>query len=503
MHNIQRTAPLIDLVKDETVYSILAKFCKLAGFPSTNETLKHLDLTLHYQLDSDLPGFIPTIAKMAGISGKDVLDNHCIINYFKPFSKKEVFCAAEASLLEGRSSDIHAKLSLISNRTGKHEKLLYCLSCVKESIDKFGISYWNREHQLPGVSICLVHHMELSSIDRCRKNTTLPNEMTDHKSDANIKKCTLKETLLASLSSSLLLGKVPGYLDQSKVILTYRLRLRDLGFTTKKMHIRQKRLRRKLMEFWDDVISNTAVAAVFSDKVEHPFPQNMFYGTGTHHPLKHLLLIGFLFNDLADFCLAYERAEYWIEENTRICDVKASEIKAKIIRNERTIILLRDGRSLRQVAQMTGASVGYVKKVALSNKIIVKARPKKIYKTEIRAIWRKLYTGESTAKIAKQFSISVAAVEHILSAHPYLPELRAKIRFFTTRKIHREKIELYIAENPTATRNQIKLELGATYSWLFKNDKIWLYENLPLRIITPSKIQPKLVVPTQAVVLYT
>lgn len=483
MHDIQRIAPLVDLVKDETVYSILAKFCKIAGFPSTNETLKHVELKPYCQLDSDLPGFIPSIAKMVGISGKEILDNHCVINYFKAFSKREVFRAAEKSLLDGKSNDIHAKLSLISNRTGKHENLYYCLSCVKESFEKYGTAYWHREHQLPGVSACLVHDLELSEIDRCRKNTALP-PIEVH---AEIpKKCSIKAELLASLSTSLLLGKLPEHLDQSKVTLTYRLRLRDLGFTTKKMRVRQRRLREDLLKFWGDVSENSAVASVFSDQVVHLFPQNMFYRASTHHPLKHLLLIGFLFGDLTGFHHAYEKSEYPEDENIGMCDAKNSEMKAKLIRSQRAIALLRDGHSLRQTAQVMGISVGYVKKVALSNQIPVKVRPKKIYKTEIRTIWRKLYMGESTEKIAKQFSISVAAVEQILSAHSYLPELRTKIRFFMMRKMHREKIEEHLAENSTTTRNRIRLEVGASYSWLFKNDKIWLYENLPARITTSA-----------------
>jgi transposase len=483
MHDIQRIAPGVDLVKEETVYSILAKFCKIAGFPSTNETLKHVELTPYCQLDSDLPGFIPSIAKMVGISGQEILNNHCVINYFKAFSKREVFRAAEKSLLDGKSNDIHAKLSLIANRTGKHENLYYCLSCVKESFEKYGTAHWHREHQLPGVSACLIHRLELSDVVRCRKNTTLP-PIKVH--DEIPKTCSIKAELLASLSKNLLLGKLTEHLDQSKVTLAYRLRLRDLGFTTKKMRVRQRRLRAELLKFWGDVTENSAVTSVFSGKVIHPFPQNMFYRISAHHPLKHLLLIGFLFGDLAGFHHAYEKAEYQEEENIGMCDAKNAEMKAKLIRKQRAIALLRDGHSLRQTAQAMGVSVGYVKKVALSNHIPVKARPKKIYKTEIRTIWRKLYMGESTEKIAKQFSISVAAVEQILSAHPYLPELRTKIRFFTARKMHREKIQEHLTENSTTTRNRIRLELGASYSWLFKNDKIWLYENLPARITTSS-----------------
>ncbi|RYY02353.1 MAG: hypothetical protein EOO53_12245 [Gammaproteobacteria bacterium] len=483
MRDVGRVATFVNIFLGETVYSILAKLCKIAGFPSTDETLKHVELAPHCQLDSDLPGFIPPIAKMTGMSGKEILDNHCVINYFKVFSKREVFTAAEASLLNGKSSDIHARLSLISNRTGKHENLYYCFSCAKESFDTYGMSYWHREHQLPGVSACLLHQLELLQVERCRKNPKLPPSEVNTESP---KKCSIKAELLASLSKSLLLGTLPEHLDPSKVVLTYWLRLRDSGFTTKKMRIRQRVLRQELLKFWCDVSANKAIASVFSDQAVHPFPQNMFYRTSTHHPLKHLLLIGFLFGDLESFYHAYNLAED-PEEDIAGCEAKNSEMNAKLNRNQGALELLRDGHSLRKTAQMMGVSVGYVKKVALSNHLPVKIRPKKIYKTEIRTIWRKLYIGESTEKIAKQFSISVAAVEHILSTHAYLPELRTKIRFFKMRKMHREKMKEYMTGNSTTTRNRIRLELGASYIWLFNNDKSWLYENLPARVPTTRK----------------
>jgi hypothetical protein len=44
-----------------------------------------------------------------------------------------------------------------------------------------------------------------------------------------------------------------------------------------------------------------------------------------------------------------------------------------------------------------------------------------------------------------------------------------------------------MAKNPNYSRNKLKLKVSASYLWLFKNDKQWLYQNLP-----PSKLNRKM-----------
>lgn len=39
--------------------------------------------------------------------------------------------------------------------------LYYCPACVEEELARYGEPYWHRLHQLPGVDVCLAHHLEL------------------------------------------------------------------------------------------------------------------------------------------------------------------------------------------------------------------------------------------------------------------------------------------------------------------------------------------------------
>ena len=99
--------------------------------------------------------------------------------------------------------------------------------------------------------------------------------------------------------------------------------------------------------------------------------------------------------------------------------------------------------------------------------------------------------GEKTSDIAFKFGISVGSVEKVLSKHPELVILRKQIWFYQRRKFHRSAILSHMDHNPTVTRKLIGLALGASYIWLYKHDKEWLYVHLPPEIPRSKRFQIK------------
>lgn len=479
MTTAPRIALSFDIYRDETIYSILARHCLFSGRVSMNETLKDLGLSTNAQLDSILPGIIPEVSLLTGMTKQELLNDHCPLNYFKFFAVRERYDKAELDLLHGQACTPYTLLSLVANRIPAQTALYFCPDCIAENLKTLGAPFWQRKHQLPGVSCCPVHHSLLISVIRCRKKIQLPHSYV-HLSTC--KPCSSKAILLSTMSHCLLMHKIIECADPRKLLLTYIYQLREIGFATESFHIRQAALRAEVLSFWKDIKSQKALAAIFSDIISFPFPQNMFYGRATHHPLKHLLLIGPIFGNLESFFSAYNT----IDERSQPA-ISEAPIKVKSSFAGEVLTLLRQGMSLRKTADMVGCSVTFAKKIAITHQIPIKARPKMIFNTEIRAIWRLLFIGIKTQKIAKSFSISIAAVEHILAAHPYLVQIRKKIRFFNTCKVRRLHLLEFLKNNPSSTRNQVKQLLSRDYLWLFRYDKNWLYATLPERVTPPTR----------------
>ena len=475
MTRTPRVALSCEAYQDETIYSVLARHCLFCGHSSMSEILTRLEINVNTQLDSNFPAIIPEVSRLTRMTKQELLNNHCPLNYFKFFAAQERFNKAEADLLDGNAGTLHTLLSLAANRIPPQTALYFCADCIAENLKTLGMPFWERKHQLPGISCCPVHNSRLISVTRCRKKILFPPSYIPSSTD---KPCSPKAALLSTMSHRLLMHETIESADPTKLLLTYKSQLKEIGLANESLHIRQAALRAEVLNFWKEIKSQKALAAIFSNTATMPFPQNMFYGRATHHPLKHLLLIGPIFGNLESFFSAYntigERSEHVLT---------IAQPKVKFSFSDEVLTLLKQGMSLRKTAVMVGCSVTYAKKIAISHQILVKARPKKIFNAEIRAIWRLLLMGSNTQKIAKSFSISIAAVEQILAAHPYLAEIRKKIRFFNNCKTRRFHLLEFLKSNPSSTRNQVRQLLTKDYLWLFKHDKSWLYETLPERVI--------------------
>jgi len=73
-------------------------------------------------------------------------------------------------------------------------------------------------------------------------------------------------------------------------------------------------------------------------------------------------------------------------------------------------------------------------------------------------------------------------VEQILTGHPYLKPIRKRIRFLLKRRTYRSIIKQSTSQG--ASRNTIRKQQAAAYTWLFRWDKEWLYEHLPESFIS-------------------
>ena len=89
--------------------------------------------------------------------------------------------------------------------------------------------------------------------------------------------------------------------------------------------------------------------------------------------------------------------------------------------------------------------------------------------------------GQHREVIAKTFNVSNGAVEQIIQSHRGLSGWRRHLRFVVRREQARKALLDFMDRHPEALRNEIKNQCSA-YSWLYKRDKQWLYEQLPERM---------------------
>ncbi len=135
--------------------------------------------------------------------------------------------------------------------------------------------------------------------------------------------------------------------------------------------------------------------------------------------------------------------------------------------------------SMRQIACQTGYSIGYIKQLALRHNQPVDHRAKRITAEVERGIWRQAFMGGSRQQIAHSHGVSVGAVEAIIQSHQGLSDWRRHLRRVNRLREHRVTVAAYLAKHADASRGFVEQVCRTAFTWLYKHDRAWLYQQLP------------------------
>lgn len=464
---------MLGILPNESIYSYLIRYCLKDGYPTLTSALKYYIGSTSKQWSAQFPSFISQVSAFSGIPFQQLLFEHSVYPVYRAFLSKGVANKVEELLQIGSSLNVESKMSLVANRLQASGELKYCPLCVQDDLENYAWEYWHIQHQLPGVIACVAHQCKLIVFQINRKRLLLPpTEKNIHlsASDAAIKLSTLSESLF----------ELNDFILRSEVLNNvYRYRLVELGLATNNSSIRIKvtQWREQLKQYWEPISNDPQISEILNKDKCWQYPANLLYGKDTaFHPLKHLLVIGHLFETFDDFIVQYRLVEKGYEPTTVLED-KTHNNNGDDKPDDKIIELLRAGYSLRKASSACDISIGYAKKLAQINGIAIDRRAQFINEPERRDIWRKLFIGQTTENIADTMGISVGAVEQILSCYPELVQLRKKIRYFNKRQKHRQNLIKSI--HKYITRKGIRADCSASYIWLYKHDHDWLYLTLP------------------------
>lgn len=462
-----------ELFWDETLYSWVSRWLKGLPIPSVDEGMSHLIGSSSKQLHALLPSFIPKVVEYSLYSAESLVTKHTLVPYFRHFCDSKIYGAMLEDILAGSTQSTYSKLSLLAGRVVDTHLLRYCPHCILDDIALFGIAYWHVSHQLPGVTACCKHEAILYSINKQRGVPLQPPQSVRD----NITKATPVAIKLAVLSLRLLTSDTVLF-DGDTMAKIYRHRLLQMGLASEALNIHQSELRSALEQYWFPVIDDELIAPIFAQGEKKRYPACLFYSSESHHhPLKHLLMIGFLFDSVDAVWLFAKK----MNSSPQVTQQVIKPLRFKPEQLNCALALLRQGNGLREVSRHSKLSVEKVKQLAISHHLDVERRESKLFKNERQVILNRLKRGCSTQDIAKEMACSVGAVEQILTQHPDIVISRKERRFTVTRGAHRARIIVVIKRKNLETRTDIKKKLSASYAWLYKHDKEWLYRELPER----------------------
>lgn len=455
----------LPLMPDETLYSWLGRCAYVKGYPSLRAAMLVLLGSEHKQLSSLFCNVVPELSKLTLVNRYVLLENHTILPIFRSFIPDGLYQAAQVTMLSGETDGLSKLLSTTANRMKLNPPLRYCPHCSALDETKFGFPYWRVEHQLPGVYLCLKHQQILQEVDVARRDLVIPGCIT---SDTETIPAELQKLAQFSLGAR---HQPLSHFDHHRYQNCIRERLRQKEYVTASGRVRQSRWQLSFKQYWGKAQSISEIFDLLIN--EAGLYLQTFFATECKvlSPLKHFLLLAHLFDSWNSFTAFYAQFDS-VSEKTESLPDKACNTYVPMYQPDQH-------GSLRSFARRLKCSVTTAKKIALQQGVLIERRPQTLFGAERDLITQLLSNGLSTAKIASKMLCSIAAVEQILAQNPDIVQQRKEMRVSVTRQKHRDAIQKLLTIKSTWRRTDVQRAARAAYTWLYKNDSEWLYQQLP------------------------
>ncbi|WP_248799654.1 TnsD family transposase [Pseudomonas sp. MWU13-2105] len=436
---------------DETFFSLCSRQHQFLGHLDTSSTLKWLFGSQHSYTTHDFPSNLSSLdSRMTDCWGDtaSIILEHTILPLLIPFQSRDRIDNAVIAMKGASIGSIKYSLGLLTGRFGAEHPLKACTSCMSEDRITYGVPYWHLTHQYPGVVLCPIHGglLKESIVNRQwsgRFKWVLPsNELLESNSlpalsGAARDALRLMSEAVLDLASY---GKSRCF-DPMVVNAVYKDALDQLG-TSSEVRARVATSFAEYASFIQPYPPYTSLPTTQS-KASAFIAQMSRKARGRCHPLKHLVMITWLFGRLNFFIDVYDR------RSAAGLFIQTSNVDVV-------------GGDQQPIADKPNGSVT--------------RKPKKLKPALRAAVLESLKKGEAKDKICSTFNISISTVNRLLSSDPLVKSLRQENQLKENFDNYRAQWTGAIKANSQMSTNELRSTMPSIYAWLYRNDRDWLLE---------------------------
>ena len=451
---------------DELLISRLIRFVTLFGWSGLNE--------IYVLLKSHKRSIHPTLTgSLSALTSQDVEVTNLILTQ-QTLAPLFMYCLPNHrdiisdSLISGDSSRALRGCQFPSFGAESSLFLKNCPKCAEEDINTYGVPYWHRMHQIPGVNVCAIHQNILKK-NICNQRQRLiaghlPNPLITGELAPE------EDFRLAQFSNQFLQMLSNNQISYPAVML-YRKKLYQKGFITKHGRLRHH----KLMSSFCDSVCNSN----YTDNSYIPFYKNdyaylyhLLNSTFSSHPGRHLLFAYWLFHSIDN---VQECIQVTLEERNSIRKNENNKINLKLDFSQ----MLSGNMSLSKMSEICKRSRGFIKRNAALQGIILDKSPRKMT-AEIRKKIELLGAlGFHRRVIAERCQIGIGSVESVISSCEGLVMHRKLCHYQSFLRKSKCKILRCRRLFPEFTRSDIRKNYSAEFFWLYNHDRVLLDSILP------------------------
>ncbi|MFX1737142.1 TnsD family Tn7-like transposition protein [Paraburkholderia sp. A1RI_3L] len=444
------TPPIRD---GESLYSWCARFHRLNGGHTAQATSRllfgHPTCGLRHDIPSRLENFH---RKTRGLLGSldELMHHRTLYGLHAPFLSGNARTEIECHMSLGTTPRALHQSGITQSGRSPGNPLKYCPTCHTEQQGQFGFTWWHIAHQLPSSFVCHLHGEPLSVFYPPKRANAyyLPDEIAAGH---------LAPAPKLEPSSLIRLAKLEEWgrfifdeqknlrFDEASLFRSYLLQMRVRGWPSYSVSTRIEFVRNEFVAYFGDVLSlfgreflgNLAgPSGGFLAPLLHRLPRQQ-------HPLKHLLLMSFLFETPKEFVGSYAAA--------LACGDNAEEpLPQSQTAARRRGHLIKPGRL-----------------------------PHTIDADLEKQLSAALRAGLSKRRMTDTLKVRPYVVEDYLLTHPDLKETWETARHNNRKELHRRQLVEMLRKHPDLSATAVRRLPGSGFQWLYHHDPEWLQAILP------------------------
>lgn len=481
---------LLSWLPDETFFSLVSRHHQLWGHVTSAQTCKLMFGSARAGVHHDLPNSLGAFAQRTNaLLGEvdTIARERTLLNFYAAFALLDETANAVACMSGASVAHLKLRLGILTSRFRANHPLKACPQCMEQDLRETGWAYWHLKHQFPGVWMCTAHQQPLlqsalkaNGVERFQ--WLLPRLADLHSASA-------KSPETASCSLLLSLAELIEYLVQSGAFQplllkdlyeVYREEFRARGWVAGAASLRTGQIATAFLSYCEPLrcIPEFSPLAQDEEGMATQLGRLLRPPRSGTHPIRHLLLIHWLFGTAQRFDLAMKStgahtqstAPNMVLPGFPVIDPRMAHLHR---------LIQEEGQSVRKAASLVGVDPQTALMWAAKAGIAISRRPQKL-SMDVRAkAIRELRKGADKEQVAYRAGVSVGTITRLLLSEAKLHADWSEARSEKARAHARNLwLELLLSSGNLGVK-WMRTMHPRTYAWLYRNDRAWLDAHKP------------------------
>jgi hypothetical protein len=417
----------------ETLYSLVCRFHLLSGHLHSTDTSLLLFVDRVAGFRTDFPGNLQQFSKATGELLGDATKlsrERTVWGFYRPFVSETMQVHIEAQLQGVLKRDLGHSLGIMPSRVSPQYLLKACKQCLRSDIKNYGVAIWRVEQQWPSSWICERHGSVLQyvplEVKRARSQKwVLPEDVPkDDWSAFRVGQNAKHKLGMLFKFSSAICKSSHGHFSSEALRVCYLIGAQHRGLLAPDGSIRFSTLRKAFFEYYRELSKLPGFDIILGSQLEHGGMLGVLMRQypGNRHPLKHLLLIAFLFESPELFFASYAAALRQLQRND--CDVqRAGKEIGGAWKDALRYMVELEKLSVSTAAKNLRIPLSQAVRQAHKDRLSFAARPRVLNTERALAIQGFAPKGMSYAEMSLRLGIKASSIRRYMAANTGVREL--------------------------------------------------------------------------------